>query len=303
MDVRKVSGSTCAAALIAAVGFTHNTQALDVEVEITNNAPTGGVVLTPVWVGFHDGSFDSYNGGLSSQVGLERLAEDGNNSVISADFLGGYTYVDSGTSARVLTGQTSGRVDGTIGSTDGSPPPVQPGETVTRQFTIDADGSNRYFSYASMILPSNDFFVANGNPFAHDLSSLYDGEGEITFVIGLPGTVNDAGTEQEDFDFAAPPLGGLQGLFPQVGFDGDDGQIAPNQSSADDTLAIQNVSGDPFADFLNADGLDLSQLNFNDASLYTNGIATVTIRVVPEPTSLALIGLGGLIALRRRRSA
>ncbi len=47
-------------------------------VEIENIGPTGGVAITPVWVGFHDGSFDSYNGGLSNQLGLELLAEDGN---------------------------------------------------------------------------------------------------------------------------------------------------------------------------------------------------------------------------------
>ncbi|MEM6259007.1 MAG: spondin domain-containing protein [Planctomycetota bacterium] len=289
---------------IAAVGLAGSSQALEVEVEITNNSPTGGVVLTPVWVGFHDGSFDSYNGGLSAQVGLERLAEDGDNSVISSDFLGGYTYIDnsgsSPVSARVLTSQTTGRVDGTIGSPTG-PGPIQPGETETQRFTIGADGSNRYFSYASMILPSNDFFLANGSPTAFDLASLYDGVGEITFQIGLPGTANDAGTEQEDFDFAAPPLGGLQAFFPGVGFDGTDGQAAPNQSSADNTLAIQNVVGDPFADFLNADGLDLSQLNFNDNSLYTNGIATITIRAVPEPGSLTVLGLGGLALISRRR--
>jgi len=47
-------------------------QTQQVRVEVTSNAPTGGVAITPLWVGFHNGSFDSYNGGLSSQEGLER---------------------------------------------------------------------------------------------------------------------------------------------------------------------------------------------------------------------------------------
>mgnify|MGYP001546089360 CR=1 FL=1 len=100
---------------------------VQVRVTVTNNAPANGVALTPVWIGFHDGSFDSYNGGLTSQLGLERLAEDGNNATISSDFRGGYTYVDnsSGTpvSARVLTSQPgSQRVDGSIASPMGPPP-------------------------------------------------------------------------------------------------------------------------------------------------------------------------------------
>ena len=49
-----------------------------IKVTIENLAPAGGNFLTPVWVGFQDGSFDLYD--LSSPAGsdLERLAEDGN---------------------------------------------------------------------------------------------------------------------------------------------------------------------------------------------------------------------------------
>ena len=68
--------------------------AVNVRVEIVNNGTDEAVFLTPVWVGFHNGSFDSYNGGLSAQPGLERIAEDGNVGPISADFLAGLTYVD-----------------------------------------------------------------------------------------------------------------------------------------------------------------------------------------------------------------
>ena len=122
-----------------------------VRVTITNNSPDGGTFITPVWVGFHDGSFDTYNGGLSSQEGLERLAEDGDTSVISSDFLGGYTYIDpvGPTSARILSAQAGAdRVDGTVGGA-----PIAPGDSVSLDLVIDTDGSNRYFSYASMVLP------------------------------------------------------------------------------------------------------------------------------------------------------
>lgn len=263
-----------------------------VRVDITSNAPTGGVALTPVWVGFHNGSFDSYNGGTSSQEGLERIAEDGNASVLSSDFLGGYTYIDAGASNRVMTSQTSGRVDGVLAAADGTPPPIEPGEVTSGIFDLDL-AENQFFSYASMVLPSNDYYVANGNPTAHDLASIFGG-GSISFDIGLAnGGVNDAGTEINDFDTSA-----ANGLFGLSG-----GQGGPNEG-ADENGVNANVIGDPFAGFLNTPaGADLTLLNFNDTSLYGNGIATVTITAVPEPTSLGLIGLGiGGLFLRRRRS-
>ena len=57
---------------LTAVTVAQTASAAKIKVTIDNLAPAGGVYFTPVWVGFHDGSFDSYNPGLSSQPGLER---------------------------------------------------------------------------------------------------------------------------------------------------------------------------------------------------------------------------------------
>ena len=272
----------------------------EVEVEITNIAPTGGTYITPVWVGFHDGSFDSYNSGLSAQPGLEALAEDGNFAPLSGDFLAGLTYIDNSgapSSATVVSGQPgSERVDGAIAN--GAP--IAPGETASATFDIDAAGANQYLSYASMILPTNDYFLANGDPMAHDLSSL-DGAPigtEITFFIGQ--SVNDAGTEVNDFDTSAG-----NPLFPQLNL--PSGQGAPN-TGADENGVVAAVAGDPFAGFANAPAgfgsdPDADLVDFNDGSLYPSGLASVTVRVVPEPASLMLLGLGGVVLLRKRRSA
>jgi len=240
-------------ALAVCLTFVTNLQAQTV----SSNAPVGGVALTPVWVGFHDGSFDSYNGGLSSQVGLERLAEDGNNSVLAADFANNLTYIDnsSGTavSATVASTQVGTRVQGSIGSAI-APPPIQPGEAESAVFNLATDGSNDLFSYASMILPSNDYYIANGNPFAHDISSVLNGGGPISFAIGLSGQINDAGTEINDFTTAAPPGAALQGLFPNIGL--PTGQSGPN-TGADQFGVNSNVS-DAFGNFLNSEGVDIS---------------------------------------------
>ncbi len=167
-----------------------NTQKLSVSIE--NRAPQSGTNITPVWVGFHNGGFDTYDRGAAASAGLERLAEDGNNAVISQEF------ADSG----------FGDVDGTVGGA-----PIAPGATVRGQFAVDAS-QGRYFNYASMILPSNDTFIANGNPLAIE---VFDEDGNF---IGAEFTVTgsqvlDAGTEVNDeipantafFGQAAPDTG------------------------------------------------------------------------------------------------
>ncbi len=142
-------------------------QALTLKVEIENLGPNGGVALTPVWVGFHDGSFDSYNTGLRSEEGLERIAEDGNPMVISADFNDNKTYVQDGMSGVFDTTQPIGtRVDGAVGAIA-----ILPGETFMNLFEVTPDANNAWFSYVSMVLPSSDYYVGNGDP----LSSEFNG--------------------------------------------------------------------------------------------------------------------------------
>ncbi|MDJ0790114.1 MAG: spondin domain-containing protein, partial [Myxococcota bacterium] len=172
--------------------------AVQLRVTVENTGPDGGVYLTPVWVGFHNGSFDSYDGGSPAAPELEALAEDGNNGPISAAFGAGETLVPTGVAP------SGARVQGNLGGA-----PIAPGASATAKFEVDTTGANPFFSYAAMVLPTNDYFVANGSPVAHDLSGLVN-EGDIlSFAIGLPGTVNDAGTEVEDFATSAG-----NGLFP-----------------------------------------------------------------------------------------
>ena len=189
---------------------------------------------------------------MRSLEGLERLAEDGDNSLISKQFLdfneerGGYTYVDVSRPSRprsrlVRTGDLTDqfRQDATLLSETG---PIRPGQSATGSFMLRRDGSNDFFSYASMVLPTNDFFVANGNPLAHNISEILDNGGEVSFFIGTPNSgTNDAGTEREDFRFTAGnPLFESRNLPP--------GQAGPNQGRRT-RRPIANVTGDAFAGF------------------------------------------------------
>lgn len=286
---RKMILSAIAAAGLAAVSPLAS--AADLKVTITSHDNAGGVHFTPVWVGFHDGSFDSYNGGLSSQPGLEQIAEVGDAGLISSDFLDGKTYIDTSggpaVSDTVDSGQPgSERIDGSVGGG-----PIGPNTTVSSTFNdVDVDGANQYFSYVSMVLPSSDYYIANGNPVFHDLSSLANVGDEVVFQIGLPGAINDAGTEVNDFDTSAGN--------PLVGIPNGDAGMGADQNGVNANVV------DPYANFLNSPGgFDFTNLNFNDAALYPTGLATVTISVVPEPASLGLLTLpaAGML-LRRRRN-
>jgi len=150
---------------------------VEVRVTIENLAPEDGTFLTPVWVGFQDGGFDTYDSGAPLTLGGERLAEDGNVMVLSEEFL------DSG----------AGVVGGAVG--DG---PIAPGQTVMETFILDSnDERSRFLDYFAMVIPSNDAFIANGNPEAHE---IFDEDGNFIgadFLV-LGNEVNDGGTEVND---------------------------------------------------------------------------------------------------------
>lgn len=260
-------------------------QQVSLEVVVTNMAPSSGVGLSPFWGGFHDGSFDSYDGGAPAHSALEALAEEGSTTEISQAFVDGGTLIGS------ASPQTAGeRVDFT------APSPLGPGgQSFTRRIQIVDDGAHRYFSYAVMVLPSSDYYVANGNPILHDLTDLFNGGvgSSMTIDIGAPGTVNDAGTEEDDFSTSV----GNQFAFA--------GMPATPNSGVDENGVNTNIAGDPYAHFANNPGGLSPNLNFNDISLYPNGIARITLTVVPEPgmASLFLGCFGPVVVnfLRRPR--
>ena len=58
---------------------------VDVVVKIESLVPENGVYFTPVWVGFHDGSFDLFDVGSLAGEPIERLAEDGDVSLLTTE--------------------------------------------------------------------------------------------------------------------------------------------------------------------------------------------------------------------------
>ena len=169
-------------------------------VSVSNPAPENGTFWTPLWVGLHDGErFDTYDPGTQASslpgdgafpTAMEALCEDGNTQPIVDAFA---QLIPSGEGE-----------DTVIVSDNPNQPQFRPGNiagqsTGSATFTINDPTSlnMRFFSYATMIIPSNDFCIANGNPQAHQ---LFDTEGNFVGqdfqVLGTE--TLDAGTELND---------------------------------------------------------------------------------------------------------
>jgi hypothetical protein len=173
-------------------------QSRKIEVTVQNLAPARGTIISNLWVGFHDGTFRSYSLGAPAPKGLEGVAEDANTGPISNEF----------------NQSDSGVVQGTLFGSDDVFNNIAPGSTVKYKFVIDSSlVSSRYFSYAAMVIPSNDAFIANENPLS---LPLFDEEENFvgTDFIVFGSDVLDAGTEVND----ESPLNAAGGSPPPIFF-------------------------------------------------------------------------------------
>ncbi len=233
---------------------------LDVTVE--NLQPAGGLFFTPVWVGFHDGTFDTFDVGGMASAGLEAIAEEGDTGPLSASFAG------SGVDGVVAPGSPFGPAGRSFA------------RQATPEFNVDPN-THRYFSYASMIIPSNDAFIGNDVPTA---SQLFDGSGNFLgpLVINVFGQgIYDGGTEVNN---------GLGAAF-----------SANGGSATDEALPIAVHAG---LDNFIGTGTANSETILAAYSANTRIARIMISETIPEPSSALLLALVapvlGLIRQRRR---
>ncbi len=264
--------STRSFATMAVAALAGSAMAQPVTITFENLQSEGGFFFTPVWAGLHDGSFDSYDGGTlaSAWPGLTELAEEGSTGPISDAF-------------NAATGGVG--VDGTLTGSTGHPT-LAPGESGSIVLDAGDPTTNRYFSYATMLIPSNDLFAANGNPFAH---AVFDAAGNFNGPITIEifgRSLNDNGTEVND------ALGG-------AAFSANGGL------GVDENELIRNFYEGPN---LSTDAQYLA--SFVGSSTATGELITQTfgpdkligrITVLPAPGSAGLLAMAGIVATRRRR--
>ncbi|MGD1701211.1 spondin domain-containing protein [Dapis sp. BLCC M229] len=154
---------------------------------VTQGDADSSVFFSPVWVGFHDGTFNPFDEGEAASEAIERVAEDAIFAptddfpvTISTEF------------ADSETGSTAGVIPSSSGEG------FTLGSLGVAAFEVD-ETQGRYLSYASMILPSNDAFIANENP-TRDNLEIFSEDGSF---LGTDFTVTgarvwDAGTEVND---------------------------------------------------------------------------------------------------------
>ncbi|UWQ77573.1 spondin domain-containing protein [Leisingera sp. M658] len=162
-----------------------------ITVTVTNTLGDGGTFLTPVWFGFHDGeNFDLWTDGEAASGGLERIAEDGSVEGIAAEF--NQQVIDGGVDATIIGG-------------NGAPGPIDPGESASFTINVNADQVGQgFFTWATMVIPSNDAFLASPDDALQDF--IFDADGNFAgpLVIERFGSdVLDAGTEVNTEEGAA----------------------------------------------------------------------------------------------------
>ncbi len=241
----------------------------DLRVTVTNEG-NSSFTLTPLWFAFQNGGFDFFDVGSAASSSLEALAEDGDINGLVADF--------------GASGQPDNR-QGAVFAPGGfaDAPVIEPGETGSAFITPINPANHQYFSFASMVIPSNDTFIGNNDPLAYHVLNAAGGINDPSgvFTISIFGNdLYDSGTEENL---------GMGAAFSTIMGSPTD-TVGGVIGAAGDLMEFLNTgtpAGTTITDFIAADEL----------------VATITISSVSEPSSVGvvMIGLGAIWGVSRRR--
>lgn len=271
--MRKVLAlSSClSVALCGALAASAN--AVQLKVTAENLAPENSVSLAPLRFGFGNGTFDAFDNGQAAfllgypsiaQAPITTIAEGGSGSNWFPAF------------AAAEPNANTGSVVGTSGNAG---PPLTPGEASST--LIEVDTANQFFTFGTMVVPSNDFFLSNDSPTEHQ---AFDASGNllINSITLTASDIWDAGTETENPANAA---------FLVVG----------TNSQREDENGVVHFN---FSELSTFDGLVTAEGYSFDSSLLSANteVLRISFEVVPEPgtAAMSLLASAGLVLGFRR---
>lgn len=254
------AAALAAPALLALTPSTAAAQTRTVRVTVENLAPANGVSFAPLRVGFHNGTYDAFNTGVAGNPAIVSIAEGGSGSA----WFPAFAAADPTATL------------GTVSSTPAAP--LQPGVSATADFTIDT-ATNPFFTFAAMVVPSNDLFVSNDDPQEY---RLFDAAGNLLIneIDQLGRDIWDANSEVAIVENGAFVQGGV-----------NDNRVAENGTVAFDFSELSVFDGVTTA----------AGYTFNPQISPDGQISRITFSVVPEPASASLLGMSAAVGLLRRR--
>ena len=145
-------------------------------------------------------------------------------------------------------------------------------------FSVDP-AVNQYFSFAAMVVPSNDYFIGNDDPMAY---RVLDDDGSLLIgsISQTGGDIWDAGSE-------------VDGPFGAAFLMGSD-----NGDHIDENGVVTR-------DFLDLDlfnGLETAAGYIFDRQFgASDEVYRISFEIVPAPGAMGALAMGDLLAIRRRR--
>jgi hypothetical protein len=253
-----------------AVAAAANAQNVELQVTVENLAPANGVTFAPLRIGFHNGTFDAFDNGSAPFL----LGEP---DIASAPIV---SIAEGGSGSTWFPAFQAADPAATLGTVISNPAgPLTPGAVATNTFTIDTD-LNQFFTFAAMVVPSNDLFIGNDSATQY---RLFDDAGNLLIneILQTGGQVWDAGSEVADPAAGAFVVGG-------------------NNDLRTDQNGVVSFSLSELAAF---DGVETPAGYFYDNSLINSGseIYRISFAVVPAPSAIGVFGAMGLLVSRRRR--
>jgi len=240
-------------------------QAVEVAVELENLAPHGGVLLSPVWVGFDGQQFKLSTAPASA--GLTLLATTGNASLLRQEF---------------RTAAPDG-VDGIISASAGSSnaPNFAPGTQGIGTFALDPT-TDRFMNFASKVYPLAGGFIASTTPIEiFDAQGNFKGKQIVTILGSEVMQTGSGSTTTTDRSRTSTITAAAVTAQPPL--------IVPNTNEAAAAAALTG---------------SLTGIKFDSvaSNVKLPNAVVARITVVPEPATIFLLAGGSLILLRRRKS-